>query len=318
MKICVLDAATLGEDLDMSPLYELGEVNIYQYTDDSNIADRICDTDVIIINKVKLNASNLCYAKSLKLICIAATGYDNIDVNYCREHSVAVCNVKGYSTNSVAQITLSMVLALASHLNEYNEFVRCGDYSKSQSANRLTPVYHELSGLKWGIVGYGNIGKGVGAVANALGCHVLACKRTPDNDPSVEYVDIDTLCEISDIITVHTPLSDSTRNLINEERIAKMKPSAILVNVARGAVTDEAAIAKALKEGRLGAFGCDVYSSEPFRADHPFSDIKDLPNVCLTPHMAWGAYEARVRCLDEIIKNIKCFFAGEIHSRVDV
>ncbi len=318
MKISVLDAATLGDDLDMCALSELGEVSVYQNTDSTNIAERVCDSDVIIINKVKLNPSNLCYAKNLKLICIAATGYDNIDVEYCRKHSIAVCNVKGYSTNSVAQISVSMVLSLISHLNEYNEFVKDGSYSESVSANRLTPVYHEIAGLTWGIVGYGNIGKGVGAVAKALGCKVLACKRNPDGDEGVEYVDIDTLCETSDIITVHTPLSDSTKNLISADRIAKMKPSAILVNVARGAVTDEGAIAEAIKAKKLGAFGCDVYSAEPFRADHPFYEIKDLPNVCLTPHMAWGAYEARVRCLNEIIKNIKCFFAGKIHSRVDL
>lgn len=318
MKICVLDAATLGDDLDMSALFELGEVNIYQNTDNTNIAERVCDTDVIIINKVKLNASNLCYAKSLKLICIAATGYDNIDVNYCREHSIAVCNVKGYSTNSVAQISVSMVLSLISHLNEYQAFVNDGSYSESNSANRLTPVYHEIAGLTWGIVGYGNIGKGVGAVAKALGCKVLACKRNPDGDEDVEYVDIDTLCKRADIITVHTPLSDSTRGLISAQRIASMKDGVILVNVARGAVTDESAIAEAIKAGKIGAFGCDVYSTEPFRDDHPFYEIKNLPNVCLTPHMAWGAYEARVRCLNEIIKNIKCFFAGEIHSRVDL
>lgn len=318
MKICVLDAATLGDDLDMSALCELGEVDIYQYTDNTNIAERVRDTDVIIINKVKLNADNLCYAKNLKLICIAATGYDNIDVNYCRDHSIAVCNVKGYSTNSVAQITVSMVLSLISHLNEYNSFVNEGKYSESNSANRLTPVYHEISGMTWGIVGYGNIGKGVGAVAKALGCKVLACKRNPDGDDTVEYTDIDTLCQKSDIITVHTPLSDSTRGLINAQRIASMKDTAILVNVARGAVTDESAIAEAIKSGKIGAFGCDVYSTEPFGKNHPFYEIKDFPNVCLTPHMAWGAYEARVRCLNEIIKNIKLFFAGEIHSRVDI
>ena len=183
-------------------------------------------------------------------------------------------------------------------------------------ANSLTPVYHELAGKTWGIVGYGNIGKQVGRVAEALGCRVIYNKRTPDGNKNC--VSLETLCAESDIITVHTPLSDSTRGLIGERAIRLMKRDVILVNEARGAVTDEKALADAIKEGRIGALGCDVFSVEPFGKDYPFYDIKELPNVCLTPHMAWGAYEARVRCLGEIILNIKAFFGGEIRSRVDI
>lgn len=311
MKITVLDSATLGEDLDLSPLSEVGETEVYKNTAPNEVAERIAESDVVVINKIKLNESNLSEAKKLKLICIAATGYDNIDVAYCKKNGIAVCNVIGYSTHSVAQITVATVLSLACHLPEHSETVKSGRYTASGVANSLTPVYHELAGKTWGIVGYGNIGRQVGKVAEAFGCRVIASRRS--GGASVEEV-----CRESDIITIHTPLNDSTRGLISREMIALMKKDVIIANAARGAVTDERAIADAIKEGRIGAFGSDVFSVEPFGEDHPFYEIKDLPNVCLTPHMAWGAYEARVRCLSEIVENIKSFKNGETRSRVDL
>ena len=316
MKITVLDSATLGEDLDLSPLSEVMETEIYVNTPPESVAERIAESDVVIINKVKLNESNLAGAKNLKLICIAATGFDNIDVAYCKTAGIAVCNVVGYSSLSVAQITVATVLSLSCHLHEHTETVRSGRYTESGVANSLTPVYHELAGKTWGIVGYGNIGKQVGRVADALGCNVIYNKRSPDEKP--ECVSLETLCKESDIITIHTPLSDSTRGLISADMISLMKNDVIVVNEARGAVTDETALSHAIKEGSIGALGCDVYSIEPFGTDHPFYEIKELPNVCLTPHMAWGAYEARVRCLGEIVLNIKAFFNGDIRNRVDL
>lgn len=311
MKITVLDSATLGDDLDLSPLSAVGETEIYKNTAPSEVAARIAESDAVVINKIKLGESNLANAKNLKLICIAATGYDNIDVTYCKEKGIAVCNVVGYSTHSVAQITVATVLSLACHLPEHCETVKSGRYTASGVANSLTPVYHELAGKTWGIIGYGNIGKQVGRVAEAFGCRVIASRRS--GGASVEEV-----CRESDIITIHTPLNDSTRGLVSREMIALMKKDVIIANAARGAVTDERAIADAVKDGRIGAFGSDVFSVEPFGEDHPFYEIKDLPNVCLTPHMAWGAYEARVRCLSEIVENIKSFQKGDTRSRVDL
>lgn len=311
MKITVLDSATLGDDLDLSPLSAVGETEIYKNTAPSEVAARIAESDAVVINKIKLNESNLANAKNLKLICIAATGYDNIDVAYCKEKEIAVCNVVGYSTHSVAQITVATVLSLACHLPEHCETVKSGRYTASGVANSLTPVYHELAGKTWGIIGCGNIGKQVGRVAEAFGCRIIASRRS--GGATVEEV-----CRESDIITIHTPLNDSTRGLISCEMIALMKKDVIIANAARGAVTDERAIADAVKEGRIGAFGSDVFSVEPFGEDHPFYEIKDLPNVCLTPHMAWGAYEARVRCLSEIVENIKSFQKGDTRSRVDL
>ncbi len=315
MKITVLDLATLGADLDISPLSEIGEVTCYTHTTAEETPDHCSGSDVLILNKVKINENTLPDTGNIKLICLFATGYDNVDLDYCRKNGIGVCNVVGYSTDSVAQVTVAMVLYLANNLKAFTRHVSGGDYTRSGVANYLVPVYNELRGKTWGIVGCGNIGSAVGKVAEALGCRVLANKRSPGG--AFENTDIDTLCKESDIITIHTPLSDATRGLIGKERIALMKKNVIIVNVARGAVTDEAAIAEAVKNGDIGGFGADVYSVEPFGADHPFNSIMNLDNVCLTPHMAWGAHEARQRCLDEIIKNITAFTCGEKRNRVD-
>ncbi len=316
MKITVLDADTLGRDLSLEPLETVGEVTIYDYSTSDEVKERITDCEVVIINKIKLNITNLCCAKKLRLICVAATGYDNIDVEYCRKNNIAVCNVIGYSTNSVALLTVSMALSLVTHLREYNDYVISGDYTKSGIPNHLEPTFHELDGMTWGIVGLGNIGKRVASIAYALGCKVIANKRTTEEGYNI--VSIDELIEESDIISVHTPLTEQTRGLISAGRIKKMKKNAVLVNVARGAVCDEKMLANAIKENRIGGIGVDVYSTEPFGTEHPFYEIKDYPNVLLTPHNAWGAYEARERCLNDIIENIKSFYSGGKRGRVDI
>lgn len=315
MKIVFLDAATIGDDLTYESFEELGEVVVYPTTNEEEFEAHIDGADVVVINKLKLNATNLPVARNLKLICLAATGFDNVDLNYCRTAGIGVCNVVGYSTQSVAQLTLSMALSLYTHLDEYTSFVRSGEYTKNGLANRLTPVYHEIAGKTWGIVGYGNIGKQVAHVAEAMGCHVLVYKRTPVED--AECVDFDTICQKSDILSLHVPLNDTTRNLLDKAHIAMLKKDAVVINVARGAVTDEAALANAILEQKIGGLGVDVYSKEPFDIDHPFNKIKHLPNVLLTPHMAWGGYETRIRLLGEIKENILSFLNGKNRCRVD-
>ncbi len=314
MKITVLDASTLGSDISLDEFSKFGTVEIFGTTSADELPDRICDSDVLVLNKVRLTADILPHAEKLRLICVAATGYDNIDCDYCRAHGITLCNVPGYSTDSVAQITIALALTLACRFSEYLPYVTSGEYSASGIANKVEPPYHELAGKTWGIVGLGAIGKRVAAVAGAMGCRVIANKRTPTAD--FECVDMDTLCRESDIISIHTPLSDSTRNLISRERIALMKKNVIVVNVARGAVTDEAALADAVLEGKIGALGCDVFSCEPFPCDHPFYKIKSLPNVCLTPHMAWAAYESRARCISIMAKNIECFLNGAPQNKI--
>ncbi len=315
MKISILDASTLGADISYSSLEALGETVVYQTTAPSDVSANIGDSDVVIVNKIKLHEENLKSAVNLKLICVAATGYDNIDLNYCRANGIGVCNVVGYSTNSVAQITLAMALSLSSNLPAYTEYVNSGKYTKSGVANRLIPVYHELAGKVWGIVGLGNIGKQVGRVAKAMGCRVISFKRTPDRE--FPCCNLSYLFQHADIISVHLPLTEETRGIISKELIDTMKPDAILINVARGAVADEAALADAILDNKIGGLGIDVYSEEPFGDAHPFQKLLHHPNVCLTPHMAWGAYESRCRCLEEIVLNIKAFFAGEIRNRLD-
>ena len=315
MKIVFLDAATIGDDLTYESFEELGEVVVYPTTKEEEFETHAQDADVVVINKLKLNASNLPKAKKLKLICLAATGFDNVDLDYCRKASIGVCNVIGYSTQSVAQLTLSMALSIYTHLDEYTDFVRSGEYTQNGLANRLIPVYHEIAGKTWGIVGYGNIGKQVARVAEAMGCRILVYKRTPVE--GVECVDFDTVCQKSDILSLHVPLNGETRNLLDDEHIKMLKKDAVIINVARGAVTDEAALADAILDGRIGGLGVDVYSKEPFGTDHPFYKIKHLPNVLLTPHMAWGGYETRVRLLEEIKENVISFYAGQNRCRVD-
>jgi glycerate dehydrogenase len=315
MKIVFLDALALGGDIDLSGFSELGEVLIYGSSTDDEIKERTRECDVAITNKLKLNEENLENAKNLKLICVTATGFDNIDVEYAKKRGIGVCNVVGYSTNNVSQITVGFVLQLINRSREYQKSVSSGEYTKCGVANILTPSYREINGLKWGIVGFGNIGRSVAKVAEALGCKILVNKR--EIAPDFECVDIDTICKECDIITLHTPLNDGTRSLINAERIAQMKDGVILVNVARGAVTDEQAVADAVKSGKIGGFACDVYSCEPFGKNHPFYEIKHMDNVLLTPHMAWGSIDARVRLCDEVKENIKSYFDGEIRNRVD-
>jgi len=315
MKITLLDAATLGDDLSYNLFHEFGEVRVFNISPADRVAQNIADSDVVVINKVKLGAVNLADAKSLKLICIAATGFDNVDLDYCRSRGIAVCNVVGYSTPCVAQVTVAMALSLITHLPEFDACVRSGEYTARGIPNRLTPVYHEIAGKTWGIIGFGNIGKQVGRVAEALGCRVLVHKRTPID--GVPCVDLDRICRESDILSIHTPLNDSTRGLLDERHIKMLKRNAIVINVARGAVTDEAALAAAVREGRIGALGVDVYSTEPFAVDHPFYSIKDYPNVCFTPHMAWGGFETRVRVMTEMAENIRDFLSGGRRNRVD-
>ena len=316
MKICVLDAATIGQDVSPKILSLPGDTEVFQTSNDTEVIERIKECDVAVLNKVKLNRENLKYARNLKLICVLATGFDNIDIPYCKERGIAVCNVCGYSTDSVAQLTLSMALSLCTNLSQFNSYVKSSEYTKSGIANHLTPTFHELAGKTWGVIGLGNIGKKVARIASAMGCNILAYKRTLDTE--FTCCDLETICEKSDIISVHLPLSDETRGIISRGLIGKMKKTAVFINVARGAVTDESALADAIKNGMLGGIGVDVYSAEPFPKNHPFNAIMQLDNVCLTPHMAWGAYEARVRCVEEVAENIKAFFEGKIRNRVDI
>ncbi len=314
MKIVVLDAVTLGNDISWEAMKAFGDLTLYPVSQPEEIRARIADADVVVTNKCRLNEKTLAGCGKLQLILEAATGFDNIDINYCREKGIAVANVKGYSTLSVVQLTLSAALALCSHLGEYRAYCADGRYSASGLFTQVEPVWHELAGKTWGIIGAGTIGNKVAAVASALGCEILTWQRRPSE--LYPTVPLEELLSRSDVISLHVPLNDGTRGLINAERLALMKPGAILVNAARGPVVDEEAVAAAILEGRLGGFGSDVFSQEPYPADHPFCAVQALPNVIFTPHTAWGSYEARVRLMAELNKNLEAFLKGEARNRV--
>ena len=314
MRIVLLDIATLGDDISLDMFDALGEVSKYSMTAPDKVVERIADAEVVVVNKIKMTAEVLKNTENLKLICVTATGFDNIDLDYCRKNNIAVCNVTAYSTDSVMQLTVSMAMSLTMHLREFDDYVKTGEYTKSGVQNYLKPSFNEFGSMTWGVIGLGNIGKRVAEAAKALGAEVIAYKRTPDNE--YNCVDIDTLCKRADIISIHTPLNKNTENLINKQRIALMKKNAVVINVARGKVMDEEAAAEAVLNGQIGGLGVDVYSTEPLPENHPYTRLYGSKNVILTPHMAWGAYEARIRCMEEIKKNIEAYISGERRNRV--
>lgn len=314
MNIVILDYKTLGDDLDLSGANKFGNVIKYPTTSQDEAKERVKDADVIIVNKVKMTEDVVKNAPNLKLICETATGYDNIDIAYCNSRGIKVANTPAYSSSCVAQVTISMALSLVTHLNEYRGFVHNGGYQKSVSANMLEPIYHEVEGLTWGIIGFGNIGRRVATVAEALGCNILVNKRTPVS--GFKCVDLETILKESDIISIHCPLSDKTRGMIGKEQLAMMKKSAIIINVARGAIWDEGAVADAILDGTIGGMACDVFSQEPLPKEHAFNRILDKENVILTPHMAWGSFESRTRCFNTVLSNIEAFLDGREQNLV--
>lgn len=314
MNIVLLEYESLGSDIDLTPLRQIPGFRAYRRTGEEQLAERIADADILVANALPMDRQRLEMASRLKLICVTSTGYDHIDVACCKERGIALCNVAGYSTASVVQLTLTMVLALSTELIAYRDQVHSGFYTRNGAPFLLTPVWHELEGKTWGVVGCGNIGSGVARLAEDLGCKVLAYRRKPD--PCYETTGLDDLLKQSDIVTVHLPLNESTRGILSREKIDLLKENAIFVNVARGAVADEAALAKKIAEGKLGGLGVDVYSAEPFGEDHPYNRIAGRSNVILTPHSGWGSLESRNRCIAEVAKNIEAFLRGEKRNRI--
>ena len=238
MKITVLDFKTLGDDLDLSAIHALGDVKIYENTHLCEVNERCENSDIIILNKVKINAETLKNPKNVKLICICATGYDNVDLNFCSQNDILVANVKGYSTDSVAQLTLALVLYLKNNLGYFTSYVKDLSYTKSKVANALFPAFSEINGKKWGLIGCGNIGNKVAKIASEFGAEIFVFKKTPHQ--KYQNASLDEICEKCDIITIHCPLNDETRNLISKKELSKMKKDVVIVNTSRGAVLNEA------------------------------------------------------------------------------
>lgn len=317
MKIVVLEKVSLGNDVDITFYEDFGEVVYYDNTTTEEVAERVADADIIIANKAPLNAKTLAGAKQLKIICETATGYNNVDLDFCKTRGIGVANVKGYSTPIVAQHTFALALYLLEKLPVYDAYVKSGEYAKSPIFTCFEPYFTELEGKTWGIVGLGNIGKKVAEIAKVFGCRVIFYSASGNNTTTeYERVDFDTLLSQSDIISLHCPLTDRTEKLMNMAAFKKMKNTAILINVARGPVVDEQALYEALISGELAAAGLDVLEQEPIREDCPLAQIKDSAKLFITPHMAWGSNEARTRCAKEVYKNIDSFIKGEMRNRI--
>ncbi len=312
MKLAVLEKVSLGTDLDISFFDDFGDVSYYDNTAADEVAGRVTDADIIIANKAPLNEVTIGGAKNLKLICETATGYNNVDLEYCKAHSICVTNVVGYSTPVVAQHTFAMALYLLEKLPVYDTYVKNGDYEKCPIFTCFEPFFTELCGKTWGIVGLGNIGRRVAEIAKAFGCRVIYYSASGKNTAQdFERVEFDALLAQSDILSLHCPLTERTKNLINADALGKMKKTAILINVARGPVVDEQALYDALMSGQIAAAGLDVLVKEPISADNPLGKIKDSTKLLITPHMAWGSHEARERCAQGVYENIKSFLNGE-------
>lgn len=312
VNIVILERNSVGTDIDISCYDRLGTVTSYRNSLREDVAEKITDADILIANKVPLNGETLKDAPKVKLICELATGYDNIDLEYCKSRGIRVVNSRNYCTPAVVQHTFALALNVLEHLHYYDNYVKGGAYAAQDRFSNFDLPYPELMGKTWGIVGMGNIGKGVAEVAKAFGCKVIYYSTTGKNVvEGYEAVDKDTLLRNSDILSLHCPLNDTTRYLIDMDALCKMKPTAVLVNVARGAVVNNKDLYRALTENIIAGAGLDVLEQEPITAENPLSTFMDSNRLIITPHMAWASTEARQRVVEEVYKNIEAFLQGE-------
>lgn len=318
MKLVVLERNSVGTDVDVSCFEKFGEVVYYPNTVAENTAERVKDADIIISNKAPMNENTLKDVPNVKLICLFATGFDCVDLAYCKSRGIKVANVVNYSTAAVVQHTFLLALALEEKLIYYDDYVKSGAYAAQDRFSNFDRAFGELEGKTWGIVGMGNIGRRVAQVAQALGCKVIFYSASGKSScTEYERVEFDELLAQSDILSLHCPLSDRTRGLIDKEALSKMKKSAILVNVARGPVVDTRDLYEALTEGQIAAAGLDVLEQEPISRDNPLGSIMDSTKLIITPHMAWASKEARTRLVNEVMENIEAFLRGEERNVVN-
>lgn len=309
MKIVFLDANSIGSDIDLSDFSKLGEVVRYGYIEECDMPQRIMDADVIIVNKMEVNAETVGEAPKLKLVCVTATGTNNLDKEFLDARGIAWRNVAGYSTENVAQHTFALLFSLLEKMSYYDAYVKSGRYENDRMFTHFSNVFHELCGSTWGIIGLGNIGRRVADIAKAFGCHVIYYSTSGKHEEEgYERVDLDTLLKTSDIVSVHAPLNEDTLDLMDKEAFAKMKNSAIFINVGRGPIVVEEDLADALENGEIAAAGLDVLRQEPMASDNPLGRIKDSTKLIITPHIAWASIEARTRLMKIIWGQIRDFF----------
>ncbi len=310
MKIVFLDVKTIGEDIDLSGFNKLGEIIKYPFSTPADVPERTLDADVLIVNKVQINEQTIGQAKNLKLVCVAATGTNNLDKAYLDKRGIAWRNVAGYSTESVAQHTFAMLFYLLEKLRYYDDYVKEDRYTNDTIFTHFAEHFYELKDKTWGIIGLGNIGRRVARIAEAFGARVIYTSPS-HSAPQEGYrqVEMDTLLAESDIISVHAPLNEYTENLIDMEVFKKMKKGCIFLNLGRGPIVVEADLADALEQNILTAAGLDVLCEEPMSEDNPLRRIKDSKKLFITPHIAWASIEARTRLMSIILGQVKEFFS---------
>lgn len=311
MKIVFLEADNLGRDIDLSMFHRLGEVVVYGKSEPSEDAARIRDADIVIANKIPLGEALLKSAKQVKLICLTATGTNVVDFPYVNGRGITVTNVKGYSTMSVAQHTFALLFYVYEKLAYYDAYVKSGEYAASDMFCHFAQPFHELAGKIWGIVGLGEIGRKVAQIATAFGCQVVYYSTTGKNGNKLyPRLDFNTLLKTSNIISIHAPLHAATEKVFDAKAFDRMKKDAVLLNVGRGPIVDQTALAQALMSGKIAGAGIDVLEQEPPEADDPLLKIRDSKKLVVTPHMAWATCEARRRCADEVYENIVSWLKG--------
>ncbi len=308
MKIVITDAMTVTQgDVNIDVFAKYGELIKYDNTLPHQVAEHVGDADIAICNKTLFTREVMEKTPNLKLICLFATGYNNIDVEYCREHGITVCNAGSYSTDAVAQHTFALILEHFSKVGKFDSFVREGGWSASPMFSPFVFPTDEIAGKTMGIVGYGSIGRKVAEIARAFGMRVVAYTRTvKDND--AEYMPLEELLSVSDIISMHCPLNDGTAKLMTYERFCMCKPTAVYINTARGGVNDEEGLARALREGKIAAAAVDVLTTEPQSKSCALNET--VPNLILTPHVAWAPLSTRIRLLDIVEDNVSSYING--------
>ena len=309
MKLVFLDAKTIGEDIDLSSYDDLGEVVKYGFSAPEEIPERVKDADVLIINKIEINEQTIGAAQNLKLVCVTATGTNNLDKEYLAKRGIAWRNVAGYSTESVTQHTFALLFYLLEKMRYYDDYVKDEKYVNDTIFTHFAEHFNEINGKTWGIIGLGAIGRRVADIAKAFGAHVIyysASGSAPQE--GYEQVDFETLLSESDIVSVHAPLNEYTKNLMDKKAFAKMKKTAIFLNLGRGPIVVEQDLCDALEAGDIAAAGLDVLCKEPMSGTNPLVKIKDSKKLIITPHIAWASVEARNRLMQIIAGQIKDFF----------
>lgn len=308
MKLVFLDADTIGNDIDLSFFHQLGEFITYPYSSQEEAAKRTIDADIVLTNKVPINAQTVGNANQLKFVCETATGTNNLDKEYLESRGIKWKNAAGYSTDTVAQHTFALLFYLLEKLRYYDDYVKSGDYISCESFTHFAEPFIEINKKTWGIVGLGSIGRKVAEIASSFGANVIYYSASGrPGQPGYQQVDWETLLKESDIISVHAPLNTYTENLMNKDAFSKMKKSCIFLNLGRGPIVNEKDLANALKNKEIAAAGLDVLCEEPIRPDNPLLAIKDSRCLIITPHMAWASKEARERLMKICFDNTKEF-----------